>query len=83
MDPALLAGVDDTDDEDTSFAGVHDKDTSFAGVPVPNTTLATNADDNSDADSVHKSIDPKVVTPQMHLSRLMWKRRTKMEIKPS
>ena len=36
LDPALLAGVDDADDEDTSFAGVHNKDTSFTGVPVPN-----------------------------------------------
>ena len=57
-DPALLVGVDDTDDEDTSFAGVHDKDTSFAGVPVPNTTVMTNADDNSDAESNHNSINP-------------------------
>ena len=46
MDPALLAGVDDTDDKDTSFAGVHDKDTSFAGVPVPSITVMTNTDDN-------------------------------------
>ena len=55
----MLAGVDDADDEDTSFAGVHNKDTSFAGVPVPNTTatIATNADDNSDAESGHNSID--------------------------
>ena len=30
MDPALLAGVDDADDKDISFAGVHDNDTSFA-----------------------------------------------------
>ena len=48
MDPALLAGVDDTDDEDTSFAGV----------PVPNTTIMTNAYNNSDAESDHNSIDP-------------------------
>ena len=39
VDPALLAGVDDADDEDTSFVGVHNKDTSFAGVPVSNTTI--------------------------------------------
>ena len=26
MDPALLSGVDDADDQDTSFAGVHDED---------------------------------------------------------
>ena len=58
MDPALLAGVDDTDDKDTSFAGVHDEDTSFAGVPVPNTTIATNADNNLDAESKHNSIGP-------------------------
>ena len=40
VDPALLAGVDDYDednDEHTSLAGVHDKDTSITGVPVPNT----------------------------------------------
>ena len=51
MDPTLLAEVDDIDDKDTSFAGVHDKDTSSAGVPVPNTTIMTNTDDNSDAES--------------------------------
>ena len=57
MDPALLAGVDDADDEDTSFAGVHDKDTS---IPVPNmlnTTVMTN-DDTSDGGSNHNSINP-------------------------
>ena len=27
--------------------------------------------------------DMQLVTSQMHLSRLMWKRRTKMEIEPS
>ena len=58
MDPALLAGVDDADDEDTSFAGVHDEDTSLVGVPVPNTTIMTNADDNLDAESDHNSVDP-------------------------
>ena len=58
VDPALLAGGDDTDDKDTSFAGVHDKDTSFAGVPVPKTTIEPNADDNSDTGSNHNSIDP-------------------------
>ena len=60
MDPALLAGVNDADDEDTSLAGVHDEDTSLAGVPVPNTTatVATNAADTSDAESNHNSIDP-------------------------
>ena len=41
-DPALLAGVDDDNDEDTSLAGVHGDDTSsFAGVPIPTTTVAT------------------------------------------
>ena len=49
MDPALLAGVDDADDEDTSLAGV----------PVPNSTVVTNAHDNLDAESNHNSIDPK------------------------
>ena len=51
--------MDDTDDEDTSFAGVHNKDTSFAGEPVPNTTatVMTNADDNLDAEFDHNSID--------------------------
>ena len=37
--PGLLAGVDDADDEDTSFAGVHGDDTSLAGVPIPNTPI--------------------------------------------
>ena len=46
--PALLAGVDDADD----------KDASLAGVPVPNTTIVTNNDDDSDAESDHNSIDP-------------------------
>ena len=58
MDPALLAGVDDVDDKDTSFAGLHDEDTSFAGLPVPNTTIMTNADNDSDAESNHNFIDP-------------------------
>ena len=58
MGPVLLAGVDDVDDEDSSFAEVHNKDTSFTGVPVPNTTIATNADDNLDTESDHNSIDP-------------------------
>ena len=55
MDPALLAGVDDADDKDTSFAGVHDKDTSSAGVPVPNTTIMTSTDNHLDAESNHDS----------------------------
>ena len=61
MHPALLAGLDDADDEDkdTCLAGVHDEDTSsLAGVPVPNTTIMTNADDESDAESDHNSVDP-------------------------
>ena len=44
-DPALLAGVDDNDDDNTSLAGV----------PIP---IATNDDDDSDAESNHNSIDP-------------------------
>ena len=47
VDPSLLAGVEDADDEDTSFAGSHDED-----------IIVTNADDNSDAESDHSSIDP-------------------------
>ena len=58
MDPSLLAGVDDADDKDTSFAGVHNKDISLAGVPVPNTTITTNAYDNLDTESDQNSIDP-------------------------
>ena len=54
----MLAGVDDADDEDTSLAGVHDKDTSLAGVPVPNSTIATNADDDLDEESNHNCVDP-------------------------
>ena len=59
-DPAFLAGVDYTDDEDddSSLAGVHDEDTSLALVPVPNTTITINADNDSDAESNHNSIDP-------------------------
>ena len=30
MDPALLAGVDDNDDDDTSLAGVQGNNTSLA-----------------------------------------------------
>ena len=56
-DTALLAGVDDADDKDTSLAGVHNKDTSLAGVPVPNATVMTNADDDLDTCN-HNSIDP-------------------------
>ena len=60
MNPALLVGVDDADDKDkdTSLAGVHDKDTSLAGVSVPNATVVTNADNDSDTESDHNSIDP-------------------------
>ena len=50
--------MDDTDDEDTSFPGVHDKDTSFPGMPVPSTTIMTNTDNNSDAEYDNNSIDP-------------------------
>ena len=45
-DPALLAGVDDDDDNDTSLAGVQGDDTSLAGVPIPIAT--TDNDDHSD-----------------------------------
>ena len=47
-DPALLAGVDDDNDEDTSPAGV----------PIPTNTVMTNNDDDSDTESNHNSIDP-------------------------
>ena len=55
-DPALLAGVDDNDDGDTSLAGVQGHDTSLAGVPIPIT--ADDSNDDSDAESNHNSIDP-------------------------
>ena len=58
MNPPLLVGVDDNDDEDTSLAGVHGNDTSLAGVPIPTTTITTNDNDDSDADSNHNSVDP-------------------------
>ena len=64
IDPALLAGVDDADDDedkDTSLAGVHDEDTSLAGVPEPNTTVVTNTDDDSDTESDHNPVDPNEV----------------------
>ena len=57
-DPALLAAVDDDNDEDTSLAGVQGNDTSLAGVPIPTTTVRTNDDDDLDAESDHNSIDP-------------------------
>ena len=57
-DPALLAGVDDTDDDDTSLAGVHGNDASLAGVPVPNATVTANDIDDLDVESDHNSIDP-------------------------
>ena len=52
--------MDDTDDEDedTSLAGVHDKVTYLPGVPVPNTSVVTNEEDDSDAESDHNSVDP-------------------------
>ena len=56
--PDLLAGVDDDDDKDTPLAGVHGDDTSLAGVPIPTTTIMTNDNDDSDAESNHTSIDP-------------------------
>ena len=37
---------------------MHDEDTSLAGVPVPNTTIMTNADDESDTEPNHNSVDP-------------------------
>ena len=64
MDPALLAGVDEyneDNDEDTSLAGVHDEDTSITGVPIPNTqaaTTATSADNELDTEPNHDSIEP-------------------------
>ena len=57
MDPALLAGVDDDDDNDTSVAEVQGNDTSLAGVPIPTTTVMTNNDDDFVAESYHNSID--------------------------
>ena len=51
MDPALLPGLDDADDEDTSFTGLHDD------VPVPNTTIMTNTENDLDAESNHNSIN--------------------------
>ena len=64
MDPALPAGVDDDDDEDTSLAGGQGDDTSLAGVPIPTTTIATtttimtNRNVESERESDHNSIDP-------------------------
>ena len=63
VDPALLAGVDDDDDDEhdydnTSLAGVHDEDTSLIGVPVPNTTVMTNVDEESEEEPNHDSVDP-------------------------
>ena len=49
MDPALLAGVDDNDDDNTSLAGV----------PIP--IVTTDDNDHLDAESDHNSIDPNEV----------------------
>ena len=57
MDPALLAGVDDDNDDNTSLAGVQGDNTSLAGVPIP-IVLNDDDDDNLDAESNHNSIDP-------------------------
>ena len=59
MDPALLAGVDDNDDDDTSLAGVQGDDTSLAGVQGDDTSLAgvpipvVTTNDNDDSDGNH------------------------------
>ena len=56
MDPALLAGVDDDDDDNTSLAGVQGDDPSLAGVSIP---IVTNDDnDDLDGESNHNSVDP-------------------------
>ena len=60
MDPALLAGVDDSNDDDTSLAGV----------PIP---VATN-NDQSDAETNHNSVDPNEADdnsskPSIHSTR--------------
>ena len=73
MDPAWHAGLGDADDEDkdTSLAGEHDEDTSsLAGVPVPNTTIMTNADDDSDAECNHNSVDPNEANDNFALAVL-------------
>ena len=57
-DPALLAGVDDDNDEDTSLAGVQGNDTSLAGVSIPVMTNTNDNDDDSDTESNHSSVDP-------------------------
>ena len=57
MDPGLLAGVDDDNDDDISLVGVQGNDTSLAGMPIPIMINDAN-DDNSDAESDHNSIDP-------------------------
>ena len=43
-DPALLAGVDGDNDEDTPLAGVQGNDSSLAGVPIP---IETNDNDKT------------------------------------
>ena len=57
MDPALLAGVDDNDDDDTSLAGVQGDNTSLAGVLIP-IVINDAGNDNLDAESDHNSVDP-------------------------
>ena len=56
-DTALIAGVDDNNDNGTSLAGVQGDNTSLSGVLIP--VVINNTDnDNLDAESDHNSIDP-------------------------
>ena len=51
---------DDTsfNDKDTSPAGVHKDNTSFTGVPILNTNVVTYADNKSEEEPDHDSVDP-------------------------
>ena len=56
MDPALLAGVDDDDnEEDTSIAGVYDQDTELDAESNHNSIDPNKDDDNSSKASIHSN----------------------------
>ena len=59
-DPALLAGVDNDDDNNNSLAGVQGNDISLAGVPIP-ITIDNDDNDHSNTESNHNSVDPNEV----------------------
>ena len=86
MDPALLAGVDGHEDEDTSLARVQDNDTSLAGVHTHhysesnhNSIDPNEADENSSKASVHSTRSTYQFTVRLvNHHNILWKRNSQM-----